>query len=381
MDDFDVFLSHNSRDKPVVEQIGKWLGDRGLRVWLDAWQLRPGFPWQEGLEAGVQASRAVAVLVGAVGLGAWQEPEMRAFIARSRSEQIPVIPVLLPGCPDSPQLTLFLKAYTWVDLRPGLTDGGLARLLWGITGTRPQAAETVVAAPRENRTLPGERVAGLERAGSGSAGRSGNRTKRRALLWSIGLSILGIVATLGAWFRPNLFGPPPPPLKPTLYAVRVQVVDPQGHPVTGSSVRASAGNEPHLLPDGWWQVEIPAAKVPAGGRIKLWAVHVDWEGSSAVLSLGMDPNPQVEIRLKEPESWLRGRVVDGSGRALLGIRVSRQDGPSGVVITDAEGRFALKLAVPPGAHVRVGAERAGSQTVDTYCYAGRDSCSVVLERR
>jgi hypothetical protein len=104
-DEFDVFLSHNSQDKPLVEEIGAQLRGKGLRVWLDKWELRPGFPWQEGIEEGVQASRSVAVFVGEDGLGDWQEPEMRAFLARSRREKVPVIPVLLPGCPDSPELT------------------------------------------------------------------------------------------------------------------------------------------------------------------------------------------------------------------------------------------------------------------------------------
>jgi tetratricopeptide (TPR) repeat protein len=171
-DHFDIFLSHNSRDKPVVEEIGTWLGGHGLRVWLDKWELRPGFPWQEGLEAGVQASKAVAVLVGADGLGAWQEPEMRAFIARSNREPIPVIPVLLPDSPDSPQLTLFLEAFTWVDLRQGLTEDGLAQLLWGITGKKPLGMETVAATSSGNRKRPGVKVAAPGRVRGASAGRS-----------------------------------------------------------------------------------------------------------------------------------------------------------------------------------------------------------------
>jgi tetratricopeptide (TPR) repeat protein len=144
-DGYDVFLSHNSRDKPVVEEIGALLEGQGLRVWLDKWELRPGFPWQEGLEEGIQASRAGAVFVGVEGLGSWQEPEMRAFIARSRRERIPVIPVLLPGCPESPQLTVFLEAFTWVDLRQELSADGFARLVWGITGKRPDGKGAVVA--------------------------------------------------------------------------------------------------------------------------------------------------------------------------------------------------------------------------------------------
>src|SRR6185436_12545901 len=136
-DEFDVFLSHNSRDKSVVEPIGAWLLGRGLRVWYDGWELRPGFPWQEGLEVGVKASKAGAVFVGAAGLGAWQTPEMRVFIARSRREKVPVIPVLLPGVSEAPELTPFLESFTWVDLRKGVTEEGLESLLWGITGVKP----------------------------------------------------------------------------------------------------------------------------------------------------------------------------------------------------------------------------------------------------
>ena len=87
----------------------------------------------------------------------------------------------------------------------------------------------------------------------------------------------------------------PPSPKPELYSVRVQILDPQGQPVSGSAVRASAGNEPHLLPDGWWEIQIPAAKVPADGQISLWAAHEAWEGNRADLRLGEDPNPRVEI--------------------------------------------------------------------------------------
>jgi SAM-dependent methyltransferase len=134
---FDVFLSYNRRNKPVAEEIGGWLSGQRLRVWLDMWNLRPGFPWQVGIEQGVLASRAAAVLVGAGGLGKWQSSEVQTFIRRSKEEQVPVIPVLLPGCADSPELGLFLEEYEWVDLREGLTADGLARLLWGITGQEP----------------------------------------------------------------------------------------------------------------------------------------------------------------------------------------------------------------------------------------------------
>ncbi|HEX3531710.1 MAG TPA: toll/interleukin-1 receptor domain-containing protein [Thermoanaerobaculia bacterium] len=338
--DFDVFLSHNSRDNPQVEEIGNRLRARGLRVWLDKEELQPGFPWQEGLEKAIQASRAVAVFVGAEGLGAWQEPEMRAFIAKSRREKVPVIPVLLPGCPDSPQLNLFLEAYTWVDLREGLTEEALARLAWGITGTKP----------------------------------AGTPAARNWRTWGVPLALLLAALALGVWLWRR------PPAKPEMYEVRVQVLDPQGQPVDGSKIRASAGNEPHLLPDGWWEIQIPAAKVPADGHVTLWAEHKEWQGNSADLPLGADRNPRVTIRLKPPETSIGGWVVDGQNKGLAGIRVSPQDGGEGT-ITGPDGRFDLKLSAPRGNRVGLRVERKGSVPQDVFCYAGTTNFSITLGER
>jgi hypothetical protein len=66
---FDVFLCHNSADKPTVQQLAEELVARELRVWLDAWELIPGRPWQEALEAIVRTAWSVAVLVAKDGVG------------------------------------------------------------------------------------------------------------------------------------------------------------------------------------------------------------------------------------------------------------------------------------------------------------------------
>ncbi|HSS52604.1 MAG TPA: hypothetical protein VLX28_26985, partial [Thermoanaerobaculia bacterium] len=298
---------------------------------------------------------------------AWQAPEMRAFIARSRHEQVPVIPVLLPDCPDSPQLNLFLEAFAWVDLREGLTDSGFAQLVWGITGKKPEGIETVA----ESSKHPADRGDRRTTARVGSPDLSRTRTRSIWWNWGIGLSLLGLALTLAAWLWP-----------PALYSVRVQVLDPQGQPVSGSTIRTSAGNEPHHLPDEWWEIQIPRAKIPANGQISLWAAHDAWEGNHVELHLGKDPNPRVEIRLKPPESWLRGTVVDQHQRTLSGVRVSRDDGgPGDPAITDGEGRFALKLSVPRETRVWLRSEHAGAAPGRDLCYAGRDSCSIVLEKR
>lgn len=149
---FDVFLCHNSSDKPAVRELADALALRGLRVWLDERELIPGRPWQDGLEAAIRGSRSVAVLVGSDGRGPWQQVEIRAALAMGAERGLPVIPVLLPAAPAEPELPLFLQAYTWVDFRDGFAAEGLDRLEWGIRGkkrktTGIESAPTAVPAP------------------------------------------------------------------------------------------------------------------------------------------------------------------------------------------------------------------------------------------
>jgi len=142
---FDVFLSHNSSDKSAIRKIGLALKKRGLTVWLDEWELVPGRPWQDALEDIIRTAKSAAVFVGSNGLGPWEEPEMRACLSEFVDRSLPVIPVLLPDAPRSPKLPLFLRQFTWVDLRRGISNEGMDRLVWGITGSKASKM------PRVNR--------------------------------------------------------------------------------------------------------------------------------------------------------------------------------------------------------------------------------------
>lgn len=138
---FDVFLSHNSKSKPLVREIKRRLIAAQLKVWFDEDELRPGIPWQELLEAGINSSKSVAVLVGADGSGPWENEEMQGALRLAVKDKRPVIPVLLPGCRTAPELPMFLGNRTWVDLRDGLTHEAFEKLLWGITGVKPRYRE------------------------------------------------------------------------------------------------------------------------------------------------------------------------------------------------------------------------------------------------
>jgi hypothetical protein len=132
---FDVFLCHNSQDKPKVKEIAEKLKQQGLKPWLDEWELQPGLPWQRELRGQIQNIKSAAVFVGGSGVGPWQQMEIEAYLRRFVSQDSPVIPVLLPNAPKQPELPLFLEGMTWVDFRPSNLDP-MGQLYWGITGKK-----------------------------------------------------------------------------------------------------------------------------------------------------------------------------------------------------------------------------------------------------
>jgi len=91
------------------------------------------------LENIIETAKCAAVLVGADGAGPWEDREMRGCLSEFVERKMAVIPVLLPDAPDTPKLPLFLRQFEWVDLRNQLIEEGVGRLVWGITGRKPEA--------------------------------------------------------------------------------------------------------------------------------------------------------------------------------------------------------------------------------------------------
>jgi len=146
MHKYDVFLCHNSQDKPAVEELARWLVKEGIQPWLDKWNLIPGEPWQEAIEEALDSCATCAVFIGLSGTGPWQNEEMRAAVQRRVDKRhagerpFRVIPVLLPGAErgERGRLPAFLARTTWVEFRAGLDDDeAFRRLVAGIRGIPP----------------------------------------------------------------------------------------------------------------------------------------------------------------------------------------------------------------------------------------------------
>jgi hypothetical protein len=114
---FDVFLCHNSQDKPSIRVLNETLKNGGVKTLLDEEQIKPGELWQNKLEAQIASIAACLVVVGDSGLGPWQDMERRVFINEFANRGCKIIPVLIGKSSSAPQLPLFLKQFMWSDLR------------------------------------------------------------------------------------------------------------------------------------------------------------------------------------------------------------------------------------------------------------------------
>ncbi len=161
-----VFLSHNSRDKPAVEEIQRRLEscDPPFRCWLDKDDLRSRDTWMTQIESVLGACESAALFFGPSGRGPIHELERQKLIDRAarQRDSFWLVPVLLPDA-NKEDVDGFTSLFNWVDFVAGLDSPAaldrLAKLLRG------EAPGTVSA----DDQVAGQPYRGLERFDSDHA--------------------------------------------------------------------------------------------------------------------------------------------------------------------------------------------------------------------
>lgn len=146
---FDVFLAHNSDNKPQVRRIADALKERNLFPWLDEEQIPPGKSFQDEIQKAIPISKSAAIFIGTEGLGRWQSWELRTLITQCVNKGIPVITVLLPGVNNLPEHLLFLQEFRWIEFKDIDDARALNLLEWGITEIKPSNFEFTTPIQKE----------------------------------------------------------------------------------------------------------------------------------------------------------------------------------------------------------------------------------------
>ena len=137
---FDAFLSYSPTDVDWAIRLKTALEERGLNIWLDQEQIRPGNSIIAALEAGLELCKSCVLVVSPDAVRSqWVSDEYHRAVtlAKQKDRPLQVIPVIL----GKAELPGFLSTRNWVEFLDDTTfDANLERLIWGITGTKRQRA-------------------------------------------------------------------------------------------------------------------------------------------------------------------------------------------------------------------------------------------------
>ena len=141
---YDVFLSHSAKDKPVVRELAERLRSDGLQVWFDEWEIRPGDPILKKIEDGLTSSRVLVLCMSKHAFASeWATLESHTFRFRDPTNQERrFVPLRL----DQAEVTDALRQFAYVDWR-GKTAEEYHRLVTACHLPRDQ--ERPVATPDE----------------------------------------------------------------------------------------------------------------------------------------------------------------------------------------------------------------------------------------
>ncbi|MFJ8399192.1 toll/interleukin-1 receptor domain-containing protein [Streptomyces microflavus] len=122
-----AFISHNHRDKPVVQPLASRLRLIGVDVWLDSWEIQPGdsIPGKVNEALGVVDTVMVFWSANAAA-SAWVNTEWHTALTRRLSSgDVRLIPVRLDQTPLPP----LLQPLMWVSLADGDVDRATRELV------------------------------------------------------------------------------------------------------------------------------------------------------------------------------------------------------------------------------------------------------------
>jgi len=124
----NLFLSHNSSDKPFVRRLAGDLRAAGVRVWLDEAEIRVGDSLIAKIADAIADAEYLGVVLSSRSVkSAWVEKELNIALSREiGGQKLKVLPILMETC----ELPLFLQDKFFADFRtPALYDNGMHLLL------------------------------------------------------------------------------------------------------------------------------------------------------------------------------------------------------------------------------------------------------------
>ena len=113
---YDIFVCYNSKDLEHVTSIVEVLRQKGLAVLFDKDSFPPGQSWTQVLDKYIPNIHVSAILLGNNGIGTRQEKEIYMLLEQECITQHILIPVVLSDVKTMPQISIWLRDKTRLDI-------------------------------------------------------------------------------------------------------------------------------------------------------------------------------------------------------------------------------------------------------------------------
>jgi small GTP-binding protein len=159
--DFDVFLSHSSKDKAAVRALAERLRRDGLKVWFDEWEIRLGDSVYARISDGLERSRILLLFMSRSGFGSdWVTVEHQAILfADPQNRKRRFIPIRL----DDGNIPVVLRPFKYLDWQTP-ADDAYQNLLSACQAAAPASELGLASSPQtstdpvnQGKSEPGQR--------------------------------------------------------------------------------------------------------------------------------------------------------------------------------------------------------------------------------
>jgi hypothetical protein len=194
--DFDIFISHSSKDKQVADEACATLEHSGVRCWIAPRDIKPGDEYGAAIVHAIDRCRAMVLIFSSNANASRQIPRE---VERAVSRGVPILPVRIEDVIPKDSLAYFVDSVHWLDAITPPMEDHLQRLADSanrlLQGEEPAGDVLPDEAPRRRLSMPFATRSGQPRSTIWS---SVGKFAAKSLIVCAGLLVVTYAASL--WF-------------------------------------------------------------------------------------------------------------------------------------------------------------------------------------
>lgn len=153
--EYDVFISHSQKDRPVAQRVLRLLEQEKIRCWIAPRNVPAGMTWSKAIPDAITKSRIMVVILTS---GANTSDHVSREVELALKREVDVIPLRVEEVEPAGSLEYWIGQLQWLDaVAPPLEDhiGVLIEKVWGLLqadGAHPAASRSERPTPRATKS-------------------------------------------------------------------------------------------------------------------------------------------------------------------------------------------------------------------------------------